>query len=114
MSVAEMRMVRWMSCKRRDRIYNESIQENLGVAPIGEKMRESRLRWAGHVWHRPSTIPIRRCELVQVEGLKRERGRPKRTRLEVVRKDMGIYGFTENMTFNRAEWRTMIHVADSN
>ena len=45
MSVAEMRMLRWMSGKtRKDRIRNESIGGSLGVAPIGDKMRESRLR----------------------------------------------------------------------
>ncbi|KAL4179082.1 hypothetical protein AMTRI_Chr13g118290 [Amborella trichopoda] len=115
MGVAEMRMLRWMSGKtRRDRIRNESIGENLGIAPIGDKMRESRLRWAGHVWHQPSTTHVKRCELVQVEGLKRARGRPKQTWLEVVQNNMGTYGLTEDMALNKAEWRTRIHAADPN
>lgn len=42
MSVAEMRMLRWVSDKtRNDRIRNESICASLGVAPIGDKMKES-------------------------------------------------------------------------
>ncbi|KAL4179859.1 hypothetical protein AMTRI_Chr13g122250 [Amborella trichopoda] len=115
MSVAKMRMLRWMSGKtRRDRIPNKSIRENLSMTPIGDKMRESRLRWVDHVWRRPSTTLVMRCGLVQVEGLKRVRGRPKRTRLEVVRKDMGIYVLSEDMAFNRVEWRTRIHVAGPN
>ncbi|KAL4188350.1 hypothetical protein AMTRI_Chr08g159640 [Amborella trichopoda] len=37
MSVAEMRMLRWISGKtRRDKIQNESICDNLGMEPIGD------------------------------------------------------------------------------
>lgn len=50
MSVAEMRMLTWMSAKiRNDRIINESICESLGVALIVDKIREGQLRWFGHV-----------------------------------------------------------------
>ncbi|MGV8048538.1 hypothetical protein PJP07_30520, partial [Mycobacterium kansasii] len=45
--VAEMGILRWMSEKMRtDGARNECILWNLGVPP---KMRESRLRWFGHV-----------------------------------------------------------------
>nr|ABD32695.2 RNA-binding region RNP-1 (RNA recognition motif); Calcium-binding EF-hand [Medicago truncatula] len=53
-SVAEMRMLRWMSGKtRHDRIRNDTIRERVGVAPIVEKLVENRLRWFGHVERRP-------------------------------------------------------------
>lgn len=49
-SVLEMRMLRWLSGKiRRDKIRNDDIRENIGVAPIVEKMLENKLRWFGHV-----------------------------------------------------------------
>jgi len=43
--VPEMRMIRWM-CRytRLDRVRNVMIRERVGVAPLEEKMRETRLR----------------------------------------------------------------------
>ena len=53
-SVAEMRMLCWMSGKNRhDRIRNDTIRERVGVAPIVEKLVENRVRWFGNVERRP-------------------------------------------------------------
>ncbi|VFQ72301.1 unnamed protein product [Cuscuta campestris] len=47
---AEMRMLRWMCGKTRlDRISNEVIRRQVGMAPVEDKLREARLRWLGHV-----------------------------------------------------------------
>ena len=43
-------MKKWKYMK--DRIQNEEIHLKLGVAPINEKMRKSRLRWFGHAQRR--------------------------------------------------------------
>ena len=44
MSVSEMRMLIWMSgVTREDRIRNEYIRGNIGVASIVDKLRENRL-----------------------------------------------------------------------
>ena len=108
-----MRMLRWMSGKtRKDKIRNEFIRGGLGVAPIGDKMRESRLRWFGYVQQRPMTAPVRRSETIQVEGARRNRGRPKLTWVEVVKRDMASCNLTADKALNRAEWRDRIHVAD--
>ncbi|KAH0462810.1 hypothetical protein IEQ34_010385 [Dendrobium chrysotoxum] len=62
--VAEMRMLRWMSgFTLRDRIRNEHIREKVGVAPVEDKIRESRLRWFGHIKWRPSDDPVRKVEV---------------------------------------------------
>ena len=50
LSVAEMRMLRWIcGHTRRDRVRNDDIRDRLGVAPIEEKLVQHRLRWFGHV-----------------------------------------------------------------
>lgn len=50
LEVTEMRMLRWMcGCTRMDRIHNEVYHDTLGVAPIGIKFQDSRLRWFGHL-----------------------------------------------------------------
>ncbi|VFQ82386.1 unnamed protein product [Cuscuta campestris] len=47
---AEMLMLRWMCGKTRlDRISNEVIRRQVGMAPVEDKLREARLRWFGHV-----------------------------------------------------------------
>ncbi|KAK9713818.1 hypothetical protein RND81_06G053100 [Saponaria officinalis] len=68
MSVAEMRMLRWMcGHTRKDRLRNEIIKEKVKVAPIEDKMMENRLRWFGHVRRRPMEAPVRRLETWDTE-----------------------------------------------
>jgi len=74
LKVAEMRMVRWMcGFTRWDRIRNEVIRKLSKVAPTEEKMRETRLRWFGHVKRRNVAGPVRRCEMIDPPGGKRGR-----------------------------------------
>ncbi|PKA62166.1 isoleucyl-tRNA synthetase [Apostasia shenzhenica] len=64
-NIAKMRMVRWM-CRytRKDRMRNEYIRKKVGVAPIEDKLRESQLRWFGHINRRPIEAPVRKIELL--------------------------------------------------
>ena len=114
MRVAEMRMLRWMSGHTRlDKIRNEYIRNKVGVAPIDEKMRETRLRWYGHVRRRPLDAPVRRVEhREQLDQIKRGRGRPKKTWKETIKNDMNYLNLNENMCFDRARWKALIHIAD--
>jgi hypothetical protein len=60
MSVAEMRMLRWIcGHTRKDRIINDDIRDKLGVAPIQEKLVQHRLRWFGHIQRKPHEAPVR-------------------------------------------------------
>ncbi|KAM1659569.1 hypothetical protein ACFX2K_002661 [Malus domestica] len=111
--VVEMRMLRWMyGHTRKDKIMNEDIRGKVGVAEIEGKMRENRLRWFGHVQRRPTDAPVRRSDYgTEVQGL-RGRGRPRKTLEETLRKDLEYLDLTEDMTQNRAQWRSRIHIAD--
>ncbi|KAL5163533.1 Sugar transporter ERD6-like 16 [Glycine soja] len=89
--VAEMRMLRWMCGKiRQDKIRNEAIRERVGVAPIVEKMVENRLRWFGHVERRPVDSVVRRVDQMERRQTIRDRGRPKKTIREVIKKDLKL------------------------
>jgi len=40
------------------------IIETIGVTPIEDKLRESTLRWFGHVERRSMDASVRRCESI--------------------------------------------------
>ncbi|VFQ75973.1 unnamed protein product [Cuscuta campestris] len=107
--VAEMRMLRWMCGKTRlDRISNEDIRCQVGMAPVEDKLREARLRWFGHVRRRDADAPVQRCERITVIG---GRGRPRKNWKEVIRQDLGLLTLTEDMALDRNLWRIRIKVA---
>jgi hypothetical protein len=89
LSVAEMRMLRWIcGHTRRDRVQNDDIHEGLGVAPVEEKLMQHRLRWFGHMQRRPTETPIRNGVIRQTDNKKRGRGRPNLTWEESVKRDL--------------------------
>jgi len=76
--VAEMRNIRWMcGYTRLDRIRNVVIKECVGVAPLEEKLRETRLRWFRHFKRRSVDASVRRGETINLLHYARGRGRPK-------------------------------------
>ncbi len=110
-----MRMLRWMCGHTRlDKVRNEHIRKKLGVTSIDEKMRESRLRWFGHVRRRPMDAPVRRVETIELRTqIKRSRGRPIKTWKETIKNDLKYLNLNEEVCIDRARWRFMIHIADS-
>jgi hypothetical protein len=59
MSIAEIRMFRWIcSHTRRVRIRNDDIWDKLRVAPIQEKLVQYYLRWFGHIERNPSKTSV--------------------------------------------------------
>ena len=80
LSVAEMRMLRWIyGHTRMARVRNDNIRDHLEVASIEEKLVQHRLRWFGHVQSRPSKASVHRGVLSRDINVRRGRGRPKLT-----------------------------------
>ncbi|XP_070026581.1 uncharacterized protein [Nicotiana sylvestris] len=111
MKVAEMRMLRWMcGHTRKDKIMNEVIREKVGVASMEDKLRESRLRWFGHVKRRDIDALVRRCKRLTMADLRKGRGKPKKYWGEVIRQNMSLLQLTKDMTHDKKVWRSRIMV----
>ena len=91
---------------------NEDIRNKIGVTSIKENISENRLRWFGHVRHRPTDAPVRRVERIKLGQVKRAQGKPKKTWMEVIRQDIEAKGLSEGILLDRNEWRKLIHVPD--
>ena len=72
------------------------------------------MRWFGHVQTGPATTLVRKSLAIQVEGPLRERDRPKRAWMNVVKIDLKMCNLSEDLARDRLEWKAIIHVADTN
>ncbi|KAF7696815.1 hypothetical protein HF521_005233 [Silurus meridionalis] len=74
LKVAELKMLRFsLGVTRMDRIRNEFIRGTSHVGRFGDKVREARLRWFGHVQRRDmSYIGRRMLRMKPPEGGKEE------------------------------------------
>ncbi|KAK3536393.1 hypothetical protein QTP86_008847 [Hemibagrus guttatus] len=73
LEVAELKMLRFsLGVTRLDRIRNEYIRGTAHVGRFGDKVREARLRWFGHVQRRESEYIGRRMLDMELPGLRRQ------------------------------------------
>src|SRR5262249_46843342 len=86
---------------RKDKVRNETIRRMVEVASLEEKLRESRLRWFGHIKRRDPGAPVRRCEKLRLEEVRRRRDRPRKSWREVIKTDLEQLSLTEDMTIDR-------------
>ena len=108
LEVAELRMLRFaMGVMRLDKIKNTHVRETVNVVWIGKKVRETRLRWYGHVLQRNVEYVGKWVIGMDFPG-KRRRGRPLRRYMDIVKEDL-VVGATEKDTEDRTKWRRIIH-----
>ena len=80
-----------------DKIRNEYIRGTAQVGQFGEKTREARLRWYGHVRRKDDGYIGRRMLRMELP-VKRKRERPNRRFMDVVKEDMAEVEVTEEDT----------------
>ncbi|KAK3541849.1 hypothetical protein QTP86_008058 [Hemibagrus guttatus] len=112
LEVAELKMLRFsLGVTRLDRIRNEYIRGTAHVGRLGDKVKEARLRWFGHVQRRESEYIGRRMLDMELPG-RRQRGRPKRRYMDGINEDMKLVGASVEDAEDRDRWREMIRCGD--
>src|SRR5260221_10045017 len=104
---AEMRMIRMMcGVSLRDKITSVMLSGRMGVEVevIAVVVKQNRLRWFGHVERKDDCDWVKGCTILEVKGPK-PRGRPKKMRMEVVKRDMKEMGLRREDALDRVEWR---------
>ncbi|CAN6724191.1 unnamed protein product [Malus baccata var. baccata] len=96
-------------------------QNELGVR-IGDQEipKSDRFRYLGSILQKNGELDGDLNHRIQAGWMKwksassgrRGRGRPRKTLEETLRKDLEYLDLTEDMTQNRAQWRSRIHIAD--
>ena len=75
-------------------------------------MRETRLRWFGHVKSRSADEPVRSCETIDLRHCRRGRGRLKTSWNEIIRSDLVFLGLTKDVAQDRSLWLSRIKMVD--
>jgi len=72
-------------------------------------VQQNRLRWYGHVLRKEDADWVKKCMEYDVEG-SRPRGRPKRTRKDVVQKDCQARNLNKEDAIDRGRWKKLIKI----
>ncbi|XP_044745247.1 uncharacterized protein LOC123307102 [Coccinella septempunctata] len=104
-----MRMLRWAGGLHLE-IGFKICPGSFKVAPLTEKLKESRLIWFGHVMRRPEDHVVKKC--LSMATKKRGRGKSLNTWMTNVRRDMRELGLSADDAYRRDEWRLKMSKAD--
>ena len=108
----EMRMVRWIAgISLLERRESDDIRRMCGVCKIGEKAREARLRYFGHVKRREDDEPVKKAMLMPVTG-RRSVGRQRVRWRDVLKRDMNELECREEDAMDRSRWKRITRAAD--
>ena len=100
-----------LGVERKDKIKNEYIRETVKVGQISKKVRESRLRWYGHVKSREDAYAGRRMLEIELPR-KRKVARPKRRFMDAVKDGLREGGVNDGDVHGRRNWRREIRCGD--
>ncbi|CAH1266594.1 Hypp3432 [Branchiostoma lanceolatum] len=96
-------MIRWIcGAKPQDETPSETLHAKLGLVDIVSVLWSCRLRWYGHVERASGCINT--ITKMQLPG-SRGRGRPRKSWMECVRKDIKVCGLTSVNPLDRAAWK---------
>ena len=111
--MAELKMLRFsLGVTRMDKIRNEYIRGTTQVGRFGEKTREARLRWYGHLRRKDDGYNIgRRMLRMELSG-KMKWGRPNWRFMDVVKQDMAEVEVMEEDTVYTNNWKRKIRCGD--
>ena len=105
MEVAELKRVRWaLGMTRKDKIRNKYMRGTAKIAKLGDKLWNARLHWYGHV-KRKDYMGKKMMEMA-VPG-RRQRGRPRRRWMDLVREDMERVGAREGDQVDQVKSRIL-------
>ena len=103
MEVPELKMVKWaLRVTRKKKIKNEYVRGTAKIAKLGDKLRNARLRWYGHVKRRKEGCVGKRMMKMAVPG-RRKKGRPRSRWMNLAREDMERVGAKEGDEVDRVK-----------
>ncbi|XP_064111476.1 uncharacterized protein LOC135218967 [Macrobrachium nipponense] len=104
----EMRMLRWiMGMSLLERVENDEIRSRAGLVKMTQVIRESRLRWYGHVLGMGDEEGVTRAWDEPVRG-RTSRGSQRLRWRDKEKEDMERRALVEDDDFDRGQWRRRI------
>ena len=93
-------------------VKNEDLYEKTKLEPWSTKIEKKRMKWFGHLMRLDENTPARKALKVALIKLKRPRGRPKLTWIELMRKQLQANNLTweeaSDLAKDRKEWRDIL------
>lgn len=114
LEVAEMKMLRWSTgITMKDKVRSDATRGKMMVRRVGDKLREKRLRWFGHIERRNMDEKHigQVAQSMKIDG-KMKRGRPKTRWMDCVNKDMKAIDVGRQLASDRDKWSQVIKHAD--
>ena len=96
----------------RDKVENENIRKKTGSRKLEDIIKERRLSWLGHVLRMDNSRTAREATHWELRGYKRKPGRPRKSWVDVIKRDLRQMVLTweeaEEMANDKAEWRRRV------